>query len=178
MANINLNIDFGGNCSFAKAVEATNGFVVGSDNYSGAVEGGSLPVPSAGTGTTIFNGDALLSWDGTKWVGAKDPTVLPVRTVTSSVTVLPTDCIILVNNGSSSVTITLPSAVGRVGKRFVVQRASNLSTGQIAVAVAGGANVVGADGNPFSYCIVPYYYEGKSTLNLVSDNAIYRFIGY
>lgn len=109
--------------------------------------------------------------------GGGSSSVVAFTTITGNYTATSTDHVIWVNAGGSLVTISLPSASANPGKEYRVCRYDITSTGTISLYPPSG-NLIGADGNPFGYCNVPNYWDGKVSLVMVSDGSYWRFSGY
>ena len=67
-------------------------------------------------------------------------TAFQVNATAANYTVLLTDSVISVNNGSTAVTITIPSAASCKGIPFLIKRSPNGSTGYVTIVSAGAAN--------------------------------------
>lgn len=157
------------------SADAGNRIVFGTDNY--------LKVPAATVALTSSGNVITSTVDG---VAANLTfnlyTYENIRTITSGA-ILSTDNVVYIANSSSTVTVTLPTAVGILGRKFTLCRspdgANNASTGTITVNSSGGrieSNVNGTFG--VSTTLPVPLFGGQVTpgikVTFQSDNADWR----
>ena len=96
------------------------------------------------SGTPIAHFNTI---SGNTGLGELNPTVkldvngglaTEVKTVTVSGPLTVTDHVVLVNNGGTAFTATLPDAASFVGRHIIIKRINNTSTGAITINTAGG----------------------------------------
>ncbi len=184
-------------------VSASNCLVLGSINgVNGATANTSVGIgtsaPSAQlhtTGTVKFtglsssnNGDdsMMVVNNSTGMVGKRaipsvgassDISVVPFRIITGNDTLRTTDYRLIINAGSTPITLYVPSsATATAGKTYIVSRKNNTSTGSVQLTPLSGT-LTGADGVVWGFAMLPYWYETVPSLTLFNTVDNWSFGG-
>jgi hypothetical protein len=113
-------------------------------------------------GSIVLAGDLTGTYSLPKLVGNS------LRAVTGNATIADTDGIVIVTPSGSTATATLPTPVGRTGKRFIIKKAYGATAFSVSIATAAGT----IDGNATELIMVAGGYR-----ELVSDGSNWHIIG-
>jgi Periplasmic copper-binding protein (NosD) len=109
--------------------------------------------------------------------GSTDLSIVSYRTVTATATINNSDHYVFVGAGASDITLNIPAASSvTVGKKYIICRLDGTSTGAIQITPASG-DIVGVDGVTWSYALMPYWYNNKTSMTIISDGSKWVYAG-